>query len=515
VHRPSQRAARWLTAAALLLLTCYGAWLRWRTLAASPYPLGVDGYFYPIQLRELLERGQLYYPSAPLAFWLMAPLAALTDPIVGVKLGATAAGALVTWPAYAAAARLVPAHRRVAGLAAATVAVSSAGSLMLATEFVKNCFGVTVGLAAVAALWAVAEQPSRRRAALALGALLAALLTHKMAWALALLLGAPPLGYVAWRDPAWRSRRRVIVVAGGALALAWAVGGAAAPRFVALGDLALLRGLGSGRWLWSAPALATSDLVVPLHGEAWLAGAAALLAAALLLYQRRARGADGADAASTGRTLAVPLVLLCAGLVAWPALAVADPQGLGFRLRVVAFVPLALAAALSLGTAVALAARAGRRGRRAGHAAVAVALTSWLASAPTALDRGVVHAHPAMIRAIRGVPTVVPRGDTVVVAERHLAFMATWYGRVITSLRQDAGAPGRRWRLMPLAFIGLDSPLAHAIDSARQRADLAVPIGLHLNHRNGLVVMPEATWQWILAQLPPGARRIYAAWTSL
>jgi len=35
-----------------------GFWQRWRLLTASPFPLGVDGYFYPIQLRSLLERGR-------------------------------------------------------------------------------------------------------------------------------------------------------------------------------------------------------------------------------------------------------------------------------------------------------------------------------------------------------------------------------------------------------------------------------------------------------------------------
>lgn len=87
-----------LIAAAVPALCAF--WQRWRFLAASPYPLGVDGYFYPVQLRSLLERGSLYYPSAPLDLWLMAPLAWLSDPITGAKLGAALGPALVVWPAH-------------------------------------------------------------------------------------------------------------------------------------------------------------------------------------------------------------------------------------------------------------------------------------------------------------------------------------------------------------------------------------------------------------------------------
>ena len=82
-------------------------WSRGRSRTATsssprrPYPVGVDGYFYPIQLRSLLEHGHLQYPPSPLTFWLMAPFAAVTDPITGAKLGAALLGALVALPAYA------------------------------------------------------------------------------------------------------------------------------------------------------------------------------------------------------------------------------------------------------------------------------------------------------------------------------------------------------------------------------------------------------------------------------
>ena len=73
------------------LLVALVAWSfvqRWHVLASSPYPLGVDGYFYPVQVRALLEHGSLQYPSAPLTFWWMAPFAAVAGPIVGAAIAA-------------------------------------------------------------------------------------------------------------------------------------------------------------------------------------------------------------------------------------------------------------------------------------------------------------------------------------------------------------------------------------------------------------------------------------------
>ena len=132
--------------AAVLGLGAWSAWQRWALMASSPYPIGIDGYYYPIQLRSLLERGELAYPASPLAFWLMLPLAALTDPVTGAKLGAALGGAAVVVPAFLVGRRLggVP-----GGLAAAVAAATTGGSFYLSFEFVKNGIGLTLGLTAV------------------------------------------------------------------------------------------------------------------------------------------------------------------------------------------------------------------------------------------------------------------------------------------------------------------------------------------------------------------------------
>lgn len=525
----AERARRWLAAAALLALFARGSLVRWELLTASPYPLGVDGYFYPIQVRALLESGHLYYPASPLTFWLMAPLAALTgDPILGAKLGAALGGAAVAWPAYALGKRL--GGGRLPGLVAAVVAVSSTGSLLLCAEFVKNAFGVTFGLAGLAALLAALDAPSRRRWALAALAFAAALLTHKMATALVLVLGAPPLGLFAVRR--LRARRHglaraaaLIAALAAALVAALIILGALAPgRFLSLAHLELLRGLFAGPWRLEAPALVVGAFVLPLGGEAWQAGAVCLgtLVASVVAHlvpsaARRARPAAAAAPPPASRAARWPLLLLGV-LIAWPTLDVEDPQGLAFRLRVIAFVPLALGAALAAGQLLARVSRlAPARAAAAGcavAAALVVALAAWLVVAPSRLERGVVYAHPAMIAAVQALGSAVPPGEPVVVSERHLAFMATWYTRLPTAVHAT-GDPARRWRLMPLAFIGSDTPLSRAIDAARRQPALVAPRGLHPKHHNGLVVMPEATWQWVLTQLPPKPRRYYEAWRAL
>src|SRR5215470_14167643 len=153
-------------AAALLALVAWSSWQRWQMLTASPFPLGVDGYFYPIELRALLERGELAYPASPLTFYLLAPFAAATDPITGAKLGAALWGAAIAIPAYGVGARL--GGGRGAGLVAAAIATTSVGSAYLTIEFVKNGIGLTVALTALWLALGATERPSRIRATAAI-----------------------------------------------------------------------------------------------------------------------------------------------------------------------------------------------------------------------------------------------------------------------------------------------------------------------------------------------------------
>jgi hypothetical protein len=72
-----------------------------------------------------------------------------------------------------------------------------------------------------------------------------------------------------------------------------------------------------------------------------------------------------------------------------------------------------------------------------------------------------------------------------------------------------------RWRLMPLAFIGAGSALDHALLDARRAPDLVPPRGLHPRNPDGLVLVAEPTWEWVLQHVPPKTRAWATAWHTI
>jgi len=516
---------------ALAALVAWSFWQRWQVLAGSPFPLGVDGYFYPIQLRSLLETGTLHYPSSPLTFWFMLPFAAATDPITGAKLGAALGPALVALPAYGVGARIT--GSRGAGLIAAALASTSATSLYLSIEFVKQGIGITVGLAALWLVLRALDVPSRPRIAAALAGLAAALLAHKLAAGVVLAIALPAALDEARGRGVLRGRRLLYLLAGLAtLALVIVVLGHAFPRrFLSPGDAALVGGLLAKDAHWTAPALVAPRLTLAFEHDALLAALVSLAAAVTLRLRLhgpsshgRAHGQPSASSApptsprrSHGTRTALWIVLAFGIVLGLPWLAVTDPQGLAFRLRISAFVPLALAAAVVAGPALAAIDRlAGRTLAPLRRELVLAAIALVFAVRPHARPaEGMVLAHPAMVSAVMASTHHIPPGATVIVPERHILFMVAWYTRAKVSLRPEPVPYGERVRLLPLAFTGMGSPLDTALDRARAEPGLAPPIGLHPRHHNGLVLVVEPTWDWLLAQLPPGGRAHFARWPTI
>ncbi len=189
-----------------------------------------------------------------------------------------------------------------------------------------------------------------------------------------------------------------------------------------------------------------------------------------------------------------------------PWLDVTDPQGLGFRLRIAAFVPLALAAAMLAGRLVGWI-RTPDRGLALAALAVVLARHT-----PGSRDEGRVRTHPALVTSVHAMAGKVPAGDMVIMPERHIAYMIAWYLRAQVSLGPDQWPPERRWRAMPLAWIGAGSPLDRALLAARDRPGGTPPLGLHPSHPNGMVLLTEAVWQEIAATLPPGSP--WPAWPT-
>jgi uncharacterized membrane protein len=513
---------RWIAVGAwlaVLALGAWSAWQRWQVMESSPYPIGIDGYYYPIQLRSLLERGHLAYPASPLALWLMWPLAALSDPITGAKLGAALGGAAVVVPAFLVGRRLAgPAG----GLAGAVAAVATGGSFYLSFEFVKNGVGLTLALTAIWLALRAVERPDRGRIAATVAAIVATALTHKLAIAVVAVVLAPMMIVAVRRRAGARAARGLAAAAAALVAIAIVLGLAMPARFLGARELDL-----AGRALtadadWSLPALvvdrgpARPPLRVTIGEQTKIAAGVllALAAASLAALALARRARPPAPAAPPAPLEATAVVVAAAALVAitvLPWLAVDDPDGLGFRLRTSVFAPLAIVAAALVGRVAQLA----RLDRRAALLVVVPALAAWLAVRPPSSTDGLVRAHPAMVAAMRAARGALPADAVVVTIERHLGFQLAWYARVPVRMRPDPVPPARRWRMIPGNVLGFGSPLDRALDLARATPGVAPPLALHPRHPSGLLLVPEATWQWALARLPPRDAAWWRAWHTI
>lgn len=491
-------------AIALAALVAWSFSLRWSVLSMSPFPLGIDGYFYPIQVRALLEDGALQYPSSPLTFWFMLPFAAATDPIVGAKLGAALGGALIALPAYAVGARF--GRGRGAGLVAATLASTSETSLYLSTEFVKQGVGLTVALTALWLLLRAFDTPSRARIAVAVAAIGAALLAHKLAAGVVIAIAVPAAINEARGRGRLRGRRLlyVLVLLVVASVVMLVLGLVSPQRFLSPADASLLGDVLSTDARLSAPALVVPGRTVAFGYEALIGGGLAIIAAVALRMRP-------AMPRRYGERMAMWIVIALGIAIALPWLAVDSPMGLGFRLRLAAFVPLALCAAIVVGAAAASFPRITPRVRDATLAAVAVVLAL---RAPDRPPDGVVFVHPALVSAALATTRHIPPGATVIIPERHILYTVAWYTRAKVSLSPDRVPHDQRVRLMPLSFIGMGSPLEAAIERARKEPGIAPPIGVHPLDRNGLVLVTEPTWEWLLDQLPPKAHVHWSRWPT-
>ena len=123
-----------------------------------------------------------------------------------------------------------------------------------------------------------------------------------------------------------------------------------------------------------------------------------------------------------------------------------------------------------------------------------------------------MRADPDLAAAVAGARGRVPAGDMIVSPERHIVFMTVWYTGIETRLDPESVPAARRWRLVPMSY--MSEALVRALDDARAAPGVAPPISLHRGNRNGLVLLPEATWEWVLGRLPAGEARAYRRWPT-
>lgn len=229
----SNRTAARLLALVMLVAGAARAWLQFST----PLVPGINGAYYLVQTRALLEHGHLGIPDFPLTFWVDAVLAKLVqifsglalEPgiVLAVKLEDAILPALVAWPVFALVRRWTA--RNGGGLwlptFAALAVAAGAPALSMVGDFQKNSLGL-VWLAAL--LWRLhcwLDEPRARNAALAVLLLALCGLTHIGVFGWALVLTAATLAVALVRSGR-QVRRQILLglaVGGGACALASAL----------------------------------------------------------------------------------------------------------------------------------------------------------------------------------------------------------------------------------------------------------------------------------------------------
>lgn len=477
---------------------------RWRFLDSSPYPLGIDGFYYPIQLRSLLHDFRLYYPASPMVFWLMLPGAWALGPIAGAKLCASLGTALAAVPVYAIVRRAT--GERAAGVAGAALVATAAGSFLLATEFVKQGVGLTLALAFVAMLGAALDAPAgrgrRTRIALAATLLAATLLAHLSSLALAVVFVAPPLWVRATKGGNYRRLPAALIAV--ALAVLAAVVVLLVPAVRHDMGLAHLFGPASRDFFAGGP---TFHNEVPLGALAAVVLAVSVVVGVVLHRVHGPRATPRTTAASAeARALLVGPAAL-ALILALPWLSSRDPQGLVFRLRIMAFVPLAICAPAAMTQLIAWAAPRLLQLLPITAAAVLLALVPLRYVAP------VNWPNPLFVPGATAIADHTPPGAIIIVKERQLAFMVKWFAdreaRTLAPRAIDARPTFR------LASPGVLPPgVLRELDAFEKGLPANLPRPVHLLPRkpNAMILFAEPTWQALVEAASPADRSQLEPW---
>ncbi|CAN5455423.1 hypothetical protein BH20ACI3_BH20ACI3_23910 [soil metagenome] len=159
-------------------------------LLRYPVAVGADGYYYVLQVDELLNHGRLRFPThTSLVFYLLAGIRALTgDTISSIKIGNVLFHLLLCGGIYALVSA-VTGDRWLGVLGSALTAFSGMHFYMIA-EFIKNLGALALlawGAWSAIQAWQTREV---RWAAVSIVLLAAAVFTHQSAWAIALSLSA-------------------------------------------------------------------------------------------------------------------------------------------------------------------------------------------------------------------------------------------------------------------------------------------------------------------------------------
>jgi hypothetical protein len=155
------------------------------SLFSYPVAVGADGYYYVLQVNQLLKNGHLYFASyTPLAFYVLAGLSFLTrNSILAIKLGSLGFNALLCLGVFALVSSTT--RNQWLGILGCAIAALSGMHFYMIAEFIKNLAGVALLIWAAWCAIRALENYRARWVVISSVFIILALLSHISIWGIA------------------------------------------------------------------------------------------------------------------------------------------------------------------------------------------------------------------------------------------------------------------------------------------------------------------------------------------
>lgn len=165
-------------------------------LFRSPLLLMIDGPYYAVQVRWILEKGYMKYLDPPLLFYIMALVSAILDDIfTGVKVTVVFLSSLAVLPWYFYYARKGSIS---AGIGAGLAVIFNQWMVRMVPDFMKNATGITWLSAFIVLSLMFLEKGDRKYLAASIVFFVLTALTHILDFAVAIFYSITlPLIYMA------------------------------------------------------------------------------------------------------------------------------------------------------------------------------------------------------------------------------------------------------------------------------------------------------------------------------
>ncbi|RLE58240.1 MAG: hypothetical protein DRJ35_08265, partial [Thermoprotei archaeon] len=165
-------------------------------LFRSPLLLMIDGPYYAVQARWILEKGHMKYLDPPLVFYIMAFVSAIVgDIFLGVKITVVVLSSLATLPWYFYFSRK---GSWAAGIGAGAAIVCNQWMIRMVPDFMKNATGITWLSAFIVLSLMFLEKGEKKYLAASIVFFVLTALTHILDFAVAIFYSIMlPLIYMA------------------------------------------------------------------------------------------------------------------------------------------------------------------------------------------------------------------------------------------------------------------------------------------------------------------------------